>query len=83
MLDTGETHTDGIGTLDLRHERWELLLTPQPRKAGLLTRHASIRVNGSLRGAKVSIEERVPLRGREPSNVANGDTSATDCAGAR
>ena len=83
VLDTGETHTDGVGTLDLRHERWELLLTPQPRKPGLLTRHASIRVNGSLHGAKVSIEERVPLRGSDPSTPASAEASTSDCASAR
>jgi uncharacterized protein involved in outer membrane biogenesis len=83
VLDTGETHTDGIGTLDLRHERWELLLTPQPRKPGLLTRHASIRATGSFRDAEVSIEERVPLRSGDAPGVAASEASPAGCATSR
>jgi uncharacterized protein involved in outer membrane biogenesis len=79
VLDTGETYTDGVGTLDLRHERWELLLTPQPRHPGLLTRHASIRVNGSLRHAKVSIQDRVPLNSADARGGARAEASAAPC----
>jgi uncharacterized protein involved in outer membrane biogenesis len=62
VLDTEQTHTDGIGTLNLRTERWELVLTPQPRRPGLLTKDASIRLHGSFRDAHVSTQERLALR---------------------
>jgi uncharacterized protein involved in outer membrane biogenesis len=80
MLDTQQTRTDGVGTLDFRDERWDLLLTPRPKNPGLLTRLASIRVRGSFRDADVSLEERVAL-GRRAGEASPGNASgASPCA---
>jgi AsmA family protein len=80
VLDTAQTHTQGVGTLNLREERWALVLNPQPKKPGLLTRRASVRVNGSFRDAKVSIEERIALGRGVRADAANDDASPMDCA---
>lgn len=80
MLDTQQTRTEGVGTLDLRNERWDLLLTPRPKNPGLLTRLASIRVQGSFRDADVSLEERIAL-GRSSGEASAGSASgASPCA---
>ena len=78
VLDTAQTHIEGIGTRDLRRERWDLLLTPQPKKPGLLTRHASIRVEGSFRGAHASLDERIPLTGND--RVLDAGASPDPCS---
>jgi uncharacterized protein involved in outer membrane biogenesis len=62
VLDTEETHTSGIGTLDLRDQRWQVVLTPQPRRPGLFTRDASIRLHGSFTTARVALQERLAMR---------------------
>ncbi|HEV7822878.1 MAG TPA: AsmA family protein [Burkholderiales bacterium] len=75
LLETEQTHTDGAGTIDLRAQSYELLLTPQPKKPGIFTLNSSIRVSGAFKNADVKIEERVPLRqnGRTapPATVAS------------
>jgi len=83
MLDTSQTRTTGVGAVKFREKRWELLLNPQPKTPGLLTRHATIRVSGSFRDADVSIEERMVLRGRERAHTLNGDGPPTGCGGSR
>jgi uncharacterized protein involved in outer membrane biogenesis len=74
VLDTEQTYTAGMGSLNLRDERWELVLSPQPKKPGLLTRDASIRVRGSFRDAQASLEERIAIV------AANNAPSAGDHA---
>jgi hypothetical protein len=86
VLDTEQTRTAGIGTVDVRAEKWQLLLTPQPRNPGLLTRRASIRVEGTFRDAKISIQERVALRGwtdRTDGSTSSGACSAESAVEAR
>jgi uncharacterized protein involved in outer membrane biogenesis len=61
VLDTEQTRVVGVGTAKLRQERWELMLNPQPKKPGVLTKSASIRVHGTFRRAETSIEERAPI----------------------
>lgn len=61
LLETAQTHTDGVGTIDLREQNFDLLLTPQPKKPGLFTRNSSIHVQGSFRKAGYKIEDRVAL----------------------
>ena len=62
VLETEQTHTDGAGTIDLREQNFELLLTPQPKKPGLFTLNSSIRVQGAFKNARFKIDDRVPLR---------------------
>ena len=83
VLDTAQTHTEGAGALNLREERWELLLNPRPKKPGLLTRHASIRVNGSFRDAEISIEDRIALGRSARAEAPNGRGTSGACATSR
>ena len=62
LLETEQTHTDGVGNIDLRGQQFDLLLTPQPKKPGLFTLNSSIRVRGSFHQAGYKIEDRVPLQ---------------------
>ena len=55
VLDTDQTHTEGNGTLDLRNETVDLVLTPHPKKTALLALHSSIRVKGPIRKPKFSL----------------------------
>jgi uncharacterized protein involved in outer membrane biogenesis len=57
-FDTGQTHAEGSGTIDLRDETVDLLLTPRPKKRALLSLHRSIRVSGPLRKPAVSLSRR-------------------------
>ena len=58
VLDTEQTHVEGSGAISLREERLDLLLTPEPKKPGLFTRRASIRIRGPMRAPAVAIEDR-------------------------
>jgi uncharacterized protein involved in outer membrane biogenesis len=62
MLETAQTHTDGTGTIDLRNQSFDLLLTPQPKNPGLFTLRSSIRVDGSFKKVNYKVESRVPLQ---------------------
>src|SRR5258706_6649223 len=55
VLDTDQTHTEGTGTIDLRDETVDLLLTPHPKKTALLALHSSIRVKGPIKKPKISL----------------------------
>jgi len=55
VLDTDQTHTEGAGSIDLRDETVDLVLTPHSKKATLLALHSSIRVNGPIRKPKFSL----------------------------
>jgi uncharacterized protein involved in outer membrane biogenesis len=59
VLDTELTHVDGSGTMDLRNERLDLTLTPEPRNPGLFTRRASIRVQGPFGNVRTTLGARV------------------------
>jgi len=81
VLDTEQTRTVGVATIDVRAENWQLLLTPQPKNPGLFTRRASIRVDGTFRQAKVSIQERIALRGS--NDRTDSSTLSSECGGAK
>jgi uncharacterized protein involved in outer membrane biogenesis len=55
LLDTDQTHTEGKGVIDLRDETVDVLLTPHPKKPGILSRRSSIHVQGSFRQPTYSI----------------------------
>ena len=59
VLDTDLTHVTGAGTLDLRNERIDILLSPEPRNPSPFTRRASIRIHGPLRAVETAVERRV------------------------
>lgn len=85
VLDTEQTRTEGVGTVDLRDERWDLVLTPQPKNPGLFTRRASIRIQGTFRTAEISIQERIAIGrvGRTVQSAENGSSADTTCTGVR
>jgi uncharacterized protein involved in outer membrane biogenesis len=56
-LDTDQTRTEGAGVIDLHDETVDVLLTPHPKKAGLLRLNSLIRVHGPLREPKVTLTE--------------------------
>ena len=55
LLDTDQTRTEGTGVIDLRDETVDVLLTPHPKKRGILSRRSSIHVQGSFRQPTYSI----------------------------
>lgn len=58
VLDTAETHVEGTGSISLRVQELDLLLTPEPKNPGLFTRRASVRIRGPVKQPAISIEER-------------------------
>jgi uncharacterized protein involved in outer membrane biogenesis len=85
VLDTEQTRTEGVGSVDLREERWDLVLTPQPKNPGLFTRRASIRTQGTFRTAEISIQERIAIGrvGGTVQSTENGSSAETTCNGVR
>jgi uncharacterized protein involved in outer membrane biogenesis len=61
FLDTEQTHITGVGTVNLKDQRFELLLTPEPKHPGLFTLHSLIRIDGSLKGVHYSLARRATL----------------------
>jgi uncharacterized protein involved in outer membrane biogenesis len=61
VLDTEQTHTEGVGTVNLKDEQFELLLTPQPKHPGIFTLHSSIRIDGSFKRIHFSVAKRVAM----------------------
>ncbi|HEX7810876.1 MAG TPA: AsmA family protein [Burkholderiales bacterium] len=49
FIDTERTRVVGTGTINLRKEQVELLLTPHPKKPGIFALDKSIHVSGALR----------------------------------
>jgi uncharacterized protein involved in outer membrane biogenesis len=70
VLDTDQTHTQGTGTIDLRDETIELLLTPHPKKTAVLALHSSIRVHGPIRRPKISLAEKTNPGSRKAEGAA-------------
>lgn len=60
-LDTDQTHTEGIGVIDLRTELVDILLQPQPKKPTILALRSAIRVHGALRRPEVSLVKRLDV----------------------
>ena len=58
LLDTDQTRTEGSGIVDLRDETVDVLLTPHPKKPGLLSLHRTIRVHGPIRQPRFTLAEK-------------------------
>jgi uncharacterized protein involved in outer membrane biogenesis len=69
-LDTDRTRVDGGGSINLREERLDLLLVPEPKRRGLFDRRESIRVRGPFRDLKVSLEKREPDDARPDAGLS-------------
>lgn len=63
LIDTDRTHVEGSGSIDLKKERFDVLMTPQPKKAGDITLRQSIRIKGSLHDAEIELlDQAEPVR---------------------
>ncbi|MGZ5712940.1 MAG: AsmA family protein [Caldimonas sp.] len=60
VLDSANTRTTGAGTIDLRDATIELVLTPEPKRPGLLELRKSIRLSGRLPKPAHALVDRVP-----------------------
>jgi uncharacterized protein involved in outer membrane biogenesis len=82
VLDTDQTQTQGTGTINLRDETLDLLLTPHPKKTALLALNSSIRVHGSIRKPKISLAEKAKP-GSQKAESAVEDMKEQDVQPAR
>jgi uncharacterized protein involved in outer membrane biogenesis len=57
-IDTEHTHVEGAGTIDLARELVNIRIVPEPKKPGLFTRRAAVRIGGALSSPTMSIEDR-------------------------
>ena len=49
VVDTAQTRIDGAGSFDLDHERFDLTITPRPKRVGILSLRTPVRLYGSFR----------------------------------
>jgi AsmA family protein len=61
VFDTEQTRTEGSGTINLRDETFDFLLRPKPKRAGILSLRAPVRLYGSFKHADYSIDKRIVL----------------------
>ena len=55
MLDTDQTHTEGKGTVNLRNETVDVVLTPHPKKTAVFALRSSIRLRGPIKKPVISL----------------------------
>ena len=60
VLDTQDVRVRGTGSVNLRDEQFDLLLTPEPKDHRLLALGSAIRAHGSFRHAGYAIEKGTP-----------------------
>jgi uncharacterized protein involved in outer membrane biogenesis len=54
VFDTQEARIDGKGEVDLRSERFSLVLHPEPKKPGILSLRGPVTIDGTFRDAHVA-----------------------------
>ena len=59
VIDSANTRTTGSGTIDLRDNTIELMLTPEPKRPGLFELRKSIRLSGRLSKPERSLIDRI------------------------
>lgn len=55
LIETGDVRVRGSGTVDLRRERFDLLLTPERKSTALLALDRAIALQGTFRSARASL----------------------------
>ena len=55
MLDTDQTHTEGKGTVNLRNETLDVVLTPHPKKTAVFALRSSIQLRGPIKKPVISL----------------------------
>ena len=73
LIETGDVRVHGSGSVDLRHERFDLLLTPERKSTALLALDRAIAVKGTFRSPRASLAAK-PASG-------SGRASCADRAG--
>jgi uncharacterized protein involved in outer membrane biogenesis len=63
IFDTEEARIDGKGKVDLRSERFNLVLRPEPKKPGILSLRGPVTIEGTFRDADVAIAPESIARG--------------------
>ena len=58
MLDTEQTHTEGTGTVNLRDETLDVVLTPHPKKTAVFALRSSIRLQGPIKKPAISLAKK-------------------------
>lgn len=97
VIDTEDTQILGSGTIDLAHERFDIIVAPEPKKMSILSLRTPVRAHGSFRhpefqlekgpllaraGGAVALAAAAPLAALLPL-VETGPGAATDCAAVR
>jgi uncharacterized protein involved in outer membrane biogenesis len=57
LFDTAQTRTEGRGTIDLRDEKFDFLLAPRPKRPGILSLRAPLRLYGSFTHPDYSVDK--------------------------
>ncbi len=73
LLDTDQTLTEGSGSIDLRHETVDVLLTSHPKKPGLFSQQSSTHVHGPIRKLEFSHAQSSARAETEPPSSTGGD----------
>lgn len=63
-IDTEETRIEGSGGFDLKRERLDITIAPQPKHAGILSLRSPVRIAGSFRNPEFELDKTaLALRG--------------------
>jgi uncharacterized protein involved in outer membrane biogenesis len=57
VLDTEQTRTEGTGTIDLRDEKFDFQLRPKPKRPGILSLRAPLRLHGTFDHPEYSVDK--------------------------
>ena len=57
VVDTAQTRIDGAGSFDLDHERFDVIVTPRPKHAGILSLRTPVRLHGSFRHPDYTLDK--------------------------
>jgi uncharacterized protein involved in outer membrane biogenesis len=69
VVDTEQTQILGRGTFDLEHERFDIVVAPKPKRAGVLSLRSPVRLYGTFRQPDFAIEKG-PLMARAGGSLA-------------
>jgi uncharacterized protein involved in outer membrane biogenesis len=57
VVDTAQTRIDGAGSFDLDHERFDVTITPRPKRTGILSLRTPVRLFGSFRHPDYTLDK--------------------------
>jgi uncharacterized protein involved in outer membrane biogenesis len=58
VLDTAQTRVDGNATLNLKDEKFDMIIAPKPKKPGILSLRTPFRVHGTFRDAQFEVDKK-------------------------